>query len=262
LHFLEQKALSSFSDLLLFLFVATPHWAHISSTRVFIAMLRQSVEHNLCFGWFLGGRNNTPHCRHGFSFIILVLYLFAQEMEQNCTFLSVLSLTGNPHKRHVFIEELYHRLGVCTMYVNRYFDKKDVPADLLDCFDEIQVQCGSQWERVVDTPKFPKELRAMPGDDGVKSGYGNGEINTTGSGQKMQNWRNENPPTTTGWRATCEHDAETIPATVLDPFSGSGTTGVVALDLGRAYIGIDISTEYVTELAAERIGGTQIGFGL
>lgn len=32
--------------------------------------------------------------------------------------------------------------------------------------------------------------------------------------------------------------------TVLDPFSGSATTGMVALELGRKYIGIDINPEY------------------
>lgn len=33
--------------------------------------------------------------------------------------------------------------------------------------------------------------------------------------------------------------------TVLDPFSGSGTTGVAALKLGRKYIGIDNEAEYL-----------------
>ena len=32
--------------------------------------------------------------------------------------------------------------------------------------------------------------------------------------------------------------------TVLDPFSGSGTTGMVALRLGRSYIGIELNPEY------------------
>jgi DNA modification methylase len=32
--------------------------------------------------------------------------------------------------------------------------------------------------------------------------------------------------------------------TVLDPFSGSGTTGVVALRLGRFYVGIELNPEY------------------
>lgn len=43
-----------------------------------------------------------------------------------------------------------------------------------------------------------------------------------------------------------------VGGTVLDPFSGSGTTGAVAVALGRDYIGIDLSTDYV-ELAHERI---------
>lgn len=40
---------------------------------------------------------------------------------------------------------------------------------------------------------------------------------------------------------------------VLDPFSGSGTTGEVALGLGRKYIGIDLNKKYL-ELARQRIG--------
>jgi len=52
-----------------------------------------------------------------------------------------------------------------------------------------------------------------------------------------------------------------IPATVLDPFSGSGTTGRVALRLGRAYISNDLSAEYIDELAPERLT-VQMGLAL
>lgn len=41
--------------------------------------------------------------------------------------------------------------------------------------------------------------------------------------------------------------------TILDPFSGSGTTGEVAIGMGRKYIGIDLNKEY-EKLALERIG--------
>ena len=45
---------------------------------------------------------------------------------------------------------------------------------------------------------------------------------------------------------------------VLDPFSGSGTTCVVAARLGRKYLGIDISEEYVRR-SRQRIAETLAG---
>jgi DNA modification methylase len=44
---------------------------------------------------------------------------------------------------------------------------------------------------------------------------------------------------------------------VLDPFIGSGTTAVAAIQLGRKYLGIDTEQEYV-ELSNERLLDTQI----
>ena len=40
--------------------------------------------------------------------------------------------------------------------------------------------------------------------------------------------------------------------TVLDPFAGSGTTGKVAVELGREFIGVELNPEYA-DLAAKRI---------
>ena len=48
-------------------------------------------------------------------------------------------------------------------------------------------------------------------------------------------------------------DAEPTPATVIDVFSGSGTTIQVARKLGRRGIGLDISAKYL-DLSKERLG--------
>lgn len=45
--------------------------------------------------------------------------------------------------------------------------------------------------------------------------------------------------------------------TVLDPFSGSGTTGKVALAEGRHYIGIDLNPDYL-DLAVQKISGAGV----
>ncbi|MEN6532306.1 MAG: site-specific DNA-methyltransferase [Bryobacteraceae bacterium] len=58
---------------------------------------------------------------------------------------------------------------------------------------------------------------------------------------------------TTGWRPTCRCGADhPIPATVLDPFSGAGTTVMVALRLGRDGIGLEASEKYC-EMSRRRI---------
>ena len=44
--------------------------------------------------------------------------------------------------------------------------------------------------------------------------------------------------------------------TILDPFMGSGTTGVACKELGRNFIGIEISPEYF-KIAERRINNTQ-----
>ena len=45
---------------------------------------------------------------------------------------------------------------------------------------------------------------------------------------------------------------------VLDPFSGSGTTGVASISNGRSFIGIELDPEYAN-IARERIAATQQG---
>jgi site-specific DNA-methyltransferase (adenine-specific)/modification methylase len=47
-----------------------------------------------------------------------------------------------------------------------------------------------------------------------------------------------------------------MPGTILDPFMGSGTTGVACMQLGRKFIGIEIERKYF-DIACERIDNAQ-----
>jgi hypothetical protein len=55
-----------------------------------------------------------------------------------------------------------------------------------------------------------------------------------------------------GWKSLCSCGAARMPATVLDPFCGSGTTGIAASVLGRSFVGIDLNPKYVA-MARRRI---------
>ena len=59
---------------------------------------------------------------------------------------------------------------------------------------------------------------------------------------------------TLGWLQECSCDAPATPGTVLDPFGGAGTTGLVADRLGRDAILIELNPQYV-EMARKRITG-------
>lgn len=111
-------------------------------------------------------------------------------------------------------------------------------------------ECGAPWVRVTERQKAvskncPKTLAAH----GARGGTGIpcGTVGKSGSG------RIEGYSLTTGWNPSCKCvSGEPIPATVLDPFAGSCTTGQVALEYGRRFIGIEISESYC-ELGRKRM---------
>jgi len=115
--------------------------------------------------------------------------------------------------------------------------------------------CGAPWERIVSRPVPPDEVftNCSETKDGlVKRPYSK-KGKKRGSGQKLQKWREENPDRTTGWQPTCScPDNVPVPATVMDIFAGSGTTGVVANRLGRDALLIEISQDYA-DMARKRL---------
>jgi hypothetical protein len=59
---------------------------------------------------------------------------------------------------------------------------------------------------------------------------------------------------TIGWRPTCSCPPhEPVPSTCLDPFAGSGTVGLVANQLGRDAILVELNPTYAA-MAERRIG--------
>ena len=128
-------------------------------------------------------------------------------------------------------------------------------------------ECGAPWERVVERGEL-----VAAGERGKYEYNGEGkeesglvQYTNRNSDGHMPGRAYEN--TTTGWQPTCDCDTfggyQPQPCTVLDPFSGSGTSGIVALKLGRAYVGVDISEEYLSGVSQERMQrGAQIGMGV
>ncbi len=114
--------------------------------------------------------------------------------------------------------------------------------------------CGAPWTRIL---RPAEEYRAvllenLGRNHGASSG---GEALVHGRrGFAMSGKKNLRADyQTTGWRKACGCElGGTVPAIVLDPFMGSGTTAAVALKLGRQFIGIEISEEYAT-IARKRI---------
>jgi len=115
---------------------------------------------------------------------------------------------------------------------------------------------GKPWVRVVErsagaSTECPKTQAAHLARGG--SGVPVGTVGKSGSG------RINGYSKTIGWQASCSCGADPVPAIVIDPFSGSGTVGVVAKKLQRKYILIDLSAEY-NEIAEDRLRQSEMEF--
>ena len=102
--------------------------------------------------------------------------------------------------------------------------------------------CGAQWERVVEVSRINyKSYNQVTRTGGAISG---------GVGKNFPETNRQ----FAGFRPTCPHtDAPAVPATVLDPFGGTGVTALTANALGRRGVATEISGEYI-DLAKARTG--------
>jgi hypothetical protein len=97
-------------------------------------------------------------------------------------------------------------------------------------------QCGKPWVRVTET-------RYTPG--GPKHSGNAKALRYIRDGEREDSGYKTRHDTTTGWRAGCDHNADVVPCVVLDPFAGASTTLLVAQQLQRDAIGIELNHEYV-----------------
>jgi len=106
---------------------------------------------------------------------------------------------------------------------------------LATCPEAICLACGTPWRREVTVRRL-------------------GVVKPTGPDrlvmQHRSTWRTVREA---GELVPCGCGTSTRPGLVLDPFFGAGTVGVVARELGRDWLGIELSPEYAA-LAWERLG--------
>jgi hypothetical protein len=106
-------------------------------------------------------------------------------------------------------------------------------------------KCKSQYERIMVKGEIP-ERKTRDKTLGV---YPDRKTTTRLNSVDMA----VIPKTQTGWKQTCDcESSQPVPAVVLDPFFGAGTTGLVAQRHGRRWIGCELSEEYAA-IATARI---------
>jgi len=108
-------------------------------------------------------------------------------------------------------------------------------------------KCGKPWVRITKEVRIKGDAYSLGGmrQEIYKREMGLSESSyfNTGEYKRQQ---------TLGWQPQCDCGEEPIPAVVLDPFSGAGTTLYVARKLGRRAVGYDTSEDYC-QLAVKRL---------
>jgi DNA modification methylase len=104
-------------------------------------------------------------------------------------------------------------------------------------------KCGAPWTRETEIAR--RDTRPN-----LSSKFGDLETDLRASGSSNVAFglarRTEASVTTVGWSPSCSCNADSVPCTVLDPFGGAGTTGLVADRLGRNAMLIELNPEYAT----------------
>lgn len=100
--------------------------------------------------------------------------------------------------------------------------------------------CGAPYKRLVEATRTPTRPAKNVKHDATKKAHRDPRRHVTTT-------------KTVGWEQTCGcAGADVVPALVIDPFNGAGTTGVAAVRNGRSYVGFELFPEYAAQ-SAKRI---------
>jgi site-specific DNA-methyltransferase (cytosine-N4-specific) len=111
--------------------------------------------------------------------------------------------------------------------------------------------CGAQWRRVIQSTGVNWRSQEKIDTDKSRAAV------TQTYKLNGKNYQRARVGTNT-FVPTCPHGDIAIPATVLDPFNGTATTGAEALRLGRSYLGIELVPEYAA-LSKQRLAEVLAG---
>jgi DNA modification methylase len=123
-------------------------------------------------------------------------------------------------------------------------------------------KCGAPYKQVVNHPGNPLGILGHKGIPNVSNTSGSfiaGDKVTVHTENGIRLKKGHNPTQysksqpTDEWVQTCNcKDVDVVPCTVLDPFTGSGTTAVVSLQNKRNFVGCELNPDYAA-LAESRI---------
>jgi len=147
------------------------------------------------------------------------------------------------------INETRNKRNVWTITTKPFKDAHfaTFPKDLIEpcikagCPEKVCVKCGKPQVK-----QFYRDKSTLPVKRNKRDGDGDRAV-----GGVYQKWLEENPPQIK-IKPSCDCNADFKPGVVLDPFGGSGTTGIVASLNNRNAILIELNQNYI-DIANKRI---------
>jgi DNA modification methylase len=116
------------------------------------------------------------------------------------------------------------------------------------CPPKVCAECGAPYERDVErNTTYDHDTTDTTGTHADRNDLNGGD------GHDLRNGVYSNADFK-GWLQLCDCDTDaTEPGIALDPFAGAGTTLMVAKELGRQFVGIELNPEYA-DMARSRVG--------